>query len=169
MLGGQWFPGAFSPWLTRGAWIREGSLAEWAPQGPECLCWLTALHVLLNKQALAAFGQVHYTECWSKVCPLSPHHLPPPSTGRDARCLGGTVRWAGQAGLLCGEVCQTIPLHLRRAVFNSSGVLIGSHIVENVSALMLAFYFFFYLMANDRSVLCFDLKVDRLSVKISAL
>ncbi len=61
--------------------------------GPWCL-----YGPMLIKSSLAAFVLLHYTGWWSKC--FSPLN----AAGRDIRCPGGAVWWAGQAGLFCREV-----------------------------------------------------------------
>lgn len=61
--------------------------------GPWCL-----YGPMLIKSSLAAFVLLHYTGWWSK-CFSSLN-----AAGRDIRCPGGAVWWAGQAGRFCREV-----------------------------------------------------------------
>lgn len=61
--------------------------------GPWCL-----YGPMLVKSSLAVFVLLHYTGWWSK-CFSSLN-----AAGRDIRCPGGAVWWAGQAGRFCREV-----------------------------------------------------------------
>lgn len=108
----SYHPGSSGP---AGRCLLDQSLSAWPDEnrggatlsagGPWCLSG-----PMLIKSCLAAFVLLHYTGWWSK-CFSSLN-----AAGRDIRCPGGAVWWAGQAGRFCREVKLFFFLFLHSAL-----------------------------------------------------